>query len=487
VNDPNTEVDLGSQIIPYTRDGNDVYGTYRLNFIDYNKICTVSISSSGATTTTTTTTAAPTTTTTTTTAAPTTTTAAPTTTTTAAPLVGYTLSGSEDFSGNYTISGTYNGEPVWQHETKNYVLSFSGEQTGWAAFPGTIASGPTQGPMIFQACGYPCGGNGTCTVGDIVGDYCGGENIFTITQAGSATTTTAAPTTTTTTTTTTTAAPTTTTTAAPNFSPTAVVLTSGSSYTVPAGATMMKAWAIGGAGGYRNYCDGGANAMGGNGAVAVRTYFVSGGQTLSYSIGAGDTAECDAERYAGGTTVTYGAVSVVGGGGISRSGANNAGVTAGCTSADFCGVAGGDVDGINAAVTLANGNISGRGIANVPRSAGGAGPDVGGDGAVVLYFTSPTGPAVPLRPRNVATQSFVGRERITWSAPNFDGGSTITGYRVRSGGTLVATNTVIAGTTIDIIHTACYSDGATYVSIAAINSVGESPAVTIYPYWGYCD
>lgn len=142
-------------------------------------------------TTTTTTTTAPTTTT-------TTTTASPTTTTTAAPLVGYTLSGSEDFSGNYTISGTYNGEPAWQHETKNYLMYFVGESSGWAAFPGTIASGPTQGPMIFQACGYPCGGNGTCTVGSIIGDYCGGGNIFTITQAGGATTT-AAPTTTTTT------------------------------------------------------------------------------------------------------------------------------------------------------------------------------------------------------------------------------------------------------------------------------------------------
>jgi len=360
VNDPNTGVDLGSQIIPYTRDGNDVYGIYKLNFIDYNKICTVSISSSEGT---------------------------PTPTVTITPSI--------------TIIST---------------------------------STPTSSTI-------PVTPTPTATATPI-------------------------------------ATPTPTTTAAPNFSPTAVVLTSGSSYTVPAGATMMKAWAIGGGGGYRFYCDGGGFAAGGNGAVAVRTYLVSGGQTISYSIGAGDTAECDAERYAGGTTVTYGAVSVVGGGGISSVGNNNAGRNAGCTSADFCGVAGSDVDGINAAVTLANGNISGRGIAT---------DGAGIAGAVVLYFTSPSEPAVPLRPRNVATQSFVGRERITWSAPNFDGGSTITGYRVRSGGTLVATNTVITGTTIDIIHTACYSDGATYVSIAAINSVGESPAVTIYPYWGYCD
>jgi hypothetical protein len=115
--------------------------------------------------------------------------------------VGYTLSGSEDFSGNYTISGTYNEGPAWQHETKNYLMYFVSESTGWAAFPGTIAGGPSAGPLTFQACGYPCGGGGTCTVGAIIGDYCGQGDYdgytFTITQAGGATTT-AAPTTTTT-------------------------------------------------------------------------------------------------------------------------------------------------------------------------------------------------------------------------------------------------------------------------------------------------
>lgn len=57
VNAPNTPVNLGPQTIPYSRSGNDVYGSYELNFTAYNKVCIVALN--GPTTTTTTTTAAP--------------------------------------------------------------------------------------------------------------------------------------------------------------------------------------------------------------------------------------------------------------------------------------------------------------------------------------------------------------------------------------------------------------------------------------------
>jgi hypothetical protein len=95
VNAPTTPVNLGPQTIPYSRSGNDVYGSYELNFTAYNKTCVVALN---GTTTTTTTTAAPTTTT-------TTTTATPTTTTTAAPIggIGYTMTG----AGNSNYNGTY--------------------------------------------------------------------------------------------------------------------------------------------------------------------------------------------------------------------------------------------------------------------------------------------------------------------------------------------------------------------------------------------
>lgn len=62
-----------------------------------------------------------------------------------------------DFSGNYTIAGTYNGGPAWQHETKSYLTYFDGAGAGWMFFPGTIDTGPTNAPVLFQGRGYPCG------------------------------------------------------------------------------------------------------------------------------------------------------------------------------------------------------------------------------------------------------------------------------------------------------------------------------------------
>jgi hypothetical protein len=168
------------------------------------------------------------------------------------------------------------------------------------------------------------------------------------------------------------------------FPPMAVVLTTGSSYTVPIGATSMKAYAIGGGGKQSDYCDSGFGSAGGKGATAIRTYSVTGGQTVSYSIGAGTTGEtCDTfNLYAGSTTVTYGGVSLVAGGG--RTDRRQPPINGTCTNSEICGVAGNDVSGINAAVTLAGGSIAGRGIDGpyYPLAGG------GGSGAVVLYFTA---------------------------------------------------------------------------------------------------
>lgn len=68
---PTTPVNLGPHTIPYSRSGDDVYGSYELNFTAYNKVC-------NATFTTTTTTAAP-------------------------GVVGYTMTG----AGNSNYNGTY--------------------------------------------------------------------------------------------------------------------------------------------------------------------------------------------------------------------------------------------------------------------------------------------------------------------------------------------------------------------------------------------
>jgi len=54
VNAPNTAVTLGPQTLPYSRSGNDVYGSYELNFTSYDKVCFVTLNGPVGTTTTTT-------------------------------------------------------------------------------------------------------------------------------------------------------------------------------------------------------------------------------------------------------------------------------------------------------------------------------------------------------------------------------------------------------------------------------------------------
>jgi hypothetical protein len=100
---------------------------------------------------------------------------------------------------------------------------------------------------------------------------------------------------------------TTTTTTAPSFTPMAVLLTSGTSYTVPAGAASMKVWAVGGGGG----------SFGGAGGTAFNTWSVSGGDTIAYNIGAaGLTGNNNATTTNGGDTIaTYNGTTITGMGG----------------------------------------------------------------------------------------------------------------------------------------------------------------------------
>jgi hypothetical protein len=102
--------------------------------------------------------------------------------------------------------------------------------------------------------------------------------------------------------------------AAAAFTPMAVLLTSGTSYTVPSNATSMKAWAVGGGGGTHI---GGASGAGG---TAFKTWPVTGGSTVAYSIGAGGRNFWDAPAQtpptAGDdTSVTYGGTTITGDGG----------------------------------------------------------------------------------------------------------------------------------------------------------------------------
>jgi len=76
----------------------------------------------------------------------------------------------------------------------------------------------------------------------------------------------------------------------PSFSPMAVVLTSGTNYTVPTGATTMKGWAVGA-------------GRQGAGGTSYKTWSVTGGDSVSYVIGVSNGAH---------TTITYNSTTITG-------------------------------------------------------------------------------------------------------------------------------------------------------------------------------
>jgi hypothetical protein len=134
-----------------------------------------------------------------------------------------------------------------------------------------------------------------------------------------------------------------------SFTPMAVLLTSGSSYTIPAGATSMKAWAVGSGG--NGYLTG--SLVSGAGGCAYKTWSVSSGSTVSYVVGTVPSSGNGRN-----TTVTFGGVTITGSGG----GATGAG---GAYSGGDGGATGGS------GVVFGGGTVAGQG------SAGGA---VGGNG-----------------------------------------------------------------------------------------------------------
>lgn len=205
------------------------------------------------------------------------------------------------------------------------------------------------------------------------------------------------------------------------FQPSAVLLTSGTSYTVPAGATSMKAWAVGAGGSLGAY-------LGNAGAVAYKTWSVTPGSSVSYSLGANSTYYSRSN-----TTVTYGGVTIsaqsgsgsdwngneaatysggdggAGGGihGYPSGSGGSGGAIGGNSGPASCGrYTATDVSGLFAAVVLAGGSVTescsttaafgsgGTVNASLRAGIGGGGAYFGGDqtttvggpSAVVLYF-----------------------------------------------------------------------------------------------------
>jgi hypothetical protein len=194
------------------------------------------------------------------------------------------------------------------------------------------------------------------------------------------------------------------------FTPMAVILTSGTSYTIPAGATSMKAWAV---------CGGGDGRAGG---VAYKTWAASGGTTISYTLGGYDYfVRDDCVATYDGTTIsaTINSPFFSGGdggaaGGLTEYGDYNSGyavwggaVGGNSSPRESCGrTRATDVSGLLAAVALAGGKtvedcgtaaaFGSGGFENKypedPSKAPGIGGSLGysqnpGGPALVLYFT----------------------------------------------------------------------------------------------------
>lgn len=199
------------------------------------------------------------------------------------------------------------------------------------------------------------------------------------------------------------------------FTPTAVILTSGTTYAAPSGATSVKAWAIGPGSPYIT----GMTNPGHGGGVAYKTWSITGGQSITYAIGSPgyqDGASFfpggDSSVTVSGTTITARAGDYVfspggysvpsgdgGADGTASSGGRGGPIGAGSFPSGTCRASAGDVSGLLSAVALAGGKAiedcgsqpafgSGGNGSLSPGRGGGAGEygsPVGG--AVVLYFT----------------------------------------------------------------------------------------------------
>lgn len=165
--------------------------------------------------------------------------------------------------------------------------------------------------------------------------------------------------------------------------PQSVALTSGSSYTVPNGATTAVVWAVGG--GESGYDDDNGTYGGGSGGVSKKQWAVSAGNTIDYSIGAGGPASFGSGQS---TTVTFGGTTITGGGGT-YGGATHSGGDSGANGQaggyTYEGVSAGnravpDHSGLYAAISAAGGSTN-------PGKGGFAYPSPGFAGQVVITFS----------------------------------------------------------------------------------------------------
>jgi len=214
------------------------------------------------------------------------------------------------------------------------------------------------------------------------------------------------------------------------FEPVAVVLTSGSSYSIPSGATVLEAWAVG-AGATVS-----ANSAGGGGGIAYKSWTVNDQSSVSYSVASspninnGDTPQSTTVTFSaqtisgtsgdapGGGSASGGSINSNGGGrdigfinnelyylgggaggnqtrvascqrtpGTNVSGLHAALALAGVESSEACGTAAAFGSGAAVKIDSSTGAAFPSHQFSAGLGGGGAAGGAGGNGAVVLYFT----------------------------------------------------------------------------------------------------
>lgn len=120
--------------------------------------------------------------------------------------------------------------------------------------------------------------------------------------------------------------------------------TGSGSFTIPAGYSSVKIWAVGGGGIGTIYCDGGPDTNGGYGGIAYKTWSVSSGQVITYSAGAALSGSfCSSPTNGNASTATLNSITITGSAGLGN-GTNGSG-----SGGDGSGVYGSDVSSIYAA------------------------------------------------------------------------------------------------------------------------------------------
>jgi hypothetical protein len=135
--------------------------------------------------------------------------------------------------------------------------------------------------------------------------------------------------------------------------------TGSGSFTIPAGYSSVKIWAIGAGGIGDIYCDGGPDTTGGAGGIAYKTWSVSAGQVITYNAGALLTGNlCRNPTNGNSSTATLNGTTITGSGGLGN-GTNGSG-----SGGDGGGVYGSDVSNIYSAYLSYSSSVLTYGIGN---------------------------------------------------------------------------------------------------------------------------